>query len=117
MTVIKRNGQRELFDREKLLQGILRACEKTTLAQPEIETIVNQIEADLQKNVTREVESAMIGDIVLQQLQPLNEVAYIRFASVYSQFQTIEDFMTVLEQIRATNNAALTGLTSSGSMG
>lgn len=117
MTVIKRNGQRELFNREKLLQGILRACEKTTLAQPEIETIVNQIEADLQKNVTREVESAMIGDIVLQQLQPLNEVAYIRFASVYSQFQTIEDFMTVLEQIRATNNAALTGLTSSGSMG
>jgi transcriptional repressor NrdR len=116
MTVIKRNGQRELFEREKLLQGILRACEKTTLAQAEVEAIVNQIEADLQKNVAREVDSVVIGNIVLQQLKPLNEVAYIRFASVYSQFQTIEDFVTVLEQIRATNNASVVGFTPSGSM-
>jgi transcriptional repressor NrdR len=116
MTVIKRNGQRELFDREKLFQGILRACEKTTLAQPDIEVIVNQIETELQKNVAREVESATIGHTVLQQLQPLNEVAYIRFASVYSQFQTVEDFVTVLEQIRATQRSAVADLTPSGSM-
>ncbi len=102
MTVIKRSGQREIFEREKVFQGILRACEKTMVTQLEIETVVNQIESDLQKNVVREVSSAEIGTAVLQRLKPLNEVAYIRFASVYSQFQTIEDFVTVLEQIRAT---------------
>jgi transcriptional repressor NrdR len=100
MTVIKRNGQREIFEREKLFQGILRACEKTTVTQAEIDTLVTQIESDLQKNVVREVNSSEIGEIVLQRLRPLNQVAYIRFASVYSQFQTIEDFVTVLEQIR-----------------
>jgi transcriptional repressor NrdR len=102
ITVIKRNNQREIFEREKLFQGILRACEKTTVTQAEIEMLVDKIESVLQKNVTREVSSAEIGEIVLQQLRPLNEVAYIRFASVYSQFQTIEDFVTVLEQIRTT---------------
>jgi transcriptional repressor NrdR len=101
MTVIKRNGQRELFEREKLFQGILRACEKTSVTQTEMEILVNQIESDLQKNVVREVTSAEIGDLVLLCLKPLNEVAYIRFASVYSQFQTIEDFVTILEQIRS----------------
>jgi transcriptional repressor NrdR len=102
MTVIKRSGQREIFEREKVFQGILRACEKTIVTQLEIEAVVNQIESDLQKNVVREVSSAEIGTAVLLRLKPLNEVAYIRFASVYSQFQTIEDFVTVLEQIRAT---------------
>jgi transcriptional repressor NrdR len=101
MVVIKRNGQRETFDRHKLQQGISLACEKTTVPQSEIESLASNVEADLQQLPGREVESSKIGEIVLQHLRGLNEVAYIRFASVYSQFQSIDDFMRVLDQIRA----------------
>jgi transcriptional repressor NrdR len=101
MVVIKRNGQRETFDRHKLQQGISLACEKTTVHQSEIENLANNVEADLQQLPGREVESSKIGEVVLQHLRGLNEVAYIRFASVYSQFQSIDDFMRVLDQIRA----------------
>lgn len=100
MMVIKRNGQREVFDREKLQQGILLACEKTTVPQSDIEALANNVEADLQNLAGREVESAKIGEIVLQYLRKLNEVAYIRFASVYSQFQSIDDFLQILDQIK-----------------
>jgi transcriptional repressor NrdR len=101
MVVIKRNGQRETFDRHKLQQGISLACEKTTVPQSEIEGLASNVESDLQQLPGREVESSKIGEIVLQHLRGLNEVAYIRFASVYSQFQSIDDFMRVLDQIRA----------------
>jgi transcriptional repressor NrdR len=100
MTVIKRGGQRESFDRHKLLQGIARACEKTPVGQIDLDNLVNQVESDLQKNINREVDSAEIGETVLKYLKSVSEVAYIRFASVHSQFQNIDDFMTVLEQIR-----------------
>ncbi len=101
MVVIKRNSQRETFDRHKLQQGISRACEKTTVLQSEIENLASNVEADLQQLPGREVESRKIGEVVLHHLRGLNEVAYIRFASVYSQFQSIDDFMRVLDQIRA----------------
>ncbi len=108
MMVIKRNGQREVFDREKLQQGILLACEKTTVPPAEIEALANNVEADLQNLAGREVESSKIGEFVLQYLRKLNEVAYIRFASVYSQFQSIDDFLQVLDQIKADPRETLT---------
>jgi transcriptional repressor NrdR len=101
MVVLKRNGQRENFDRHKLQQGIALACEKTTVPPTAIETLANNVESDLQQLPGREVESSKIGEVVLLHLRSLNEVAYIRFASVYSQFQSIDDFMRVLDQIRA----------------
>jgi transcriptional repressor NrdR len=101
MVVLKRSGQRENFDRHKLQQGIALACEKTTVPPTAIETLANNVESDLQQLPGREVESSKIGEVVLLHLRSLNEVAYIRFASVYSQFQSIDDFMRVLDQIRA----------------
>jgi transcriptional repressor NrdR len=108
MVVIKRSGQREAFDRHKLQQGITLACEKTTVPHSQIETLAGDVEADLQQLPGREVESTQIGEVVLQHLRGLNEVAYIRFASVYSQFQSIDDFMRVLDQIRARAQESLT---------
>ena len=75
ITVVKRNGERELFNRSKLMRGIVRACEKTGLEAARLEAIVDNIEMDLQQRSVREVDSADIGELVLQQLKPLSEVA------------------------------------------
>ncbi|MEB3294169.1 MAG: transcriptional regulator NrdR, partial [Synechococcales bacterium] len=98
--VIKRSGQRELFDQSKLFQGILKACEKSGVADQDLQTLVNHVETDLQQRSIREVTSLEIGELVLKYLQPISEVAYIRFASVYSQFQSLEDFLAVLDHLR-----------------
>ena len=105
ITVVKRNGNRELFNRSKLLTGILRACEKTGLETSRLETIVDNIEAELQQRAAKEITSSAIGELVLQQLKPLNEVAYVRFASVYRQFTGIRDFADTLNHLQATDNA------------
>jgi transcriptional repressor NrdR len=99
MTVIKRNGQRELFDRTKLFNGLMRACEKTGLGPIEVNQLVDSVEKELQGQPSREVLSLEIGKLALAYLQPLNQVAYIRFASVYSQFQTIQDFVAALQDM------------------
>jgi transcriptional repressor NrdR len=105
ITVIKRNGQRELFERSKLSQGIARACEKSGISETDLEQVISVVEADLQQRSLREVLSVEIGALVLQQLRLVSEVAYIRFASVYSQFQGLDDFLKVLEQLRSAANA------------
>lgn len=99
ITVIKRGGERESFDGSKLLRGIVRACEKTCVSQGRIEEIVDEIEAELQQRTLREVTSNEIGELVLQHLQVLSEVAYVRFASVYRQFQGIRDFVETLNHL------------------
>ena len=106
ITVVKRTGNRELFNRSKLLRGIVRACEKTGIDTSRLETIVDNIEADLQQRATREITSEDIGELVLEQLRPLSEVAYVRFASVYRQFTGIRDFADALSHLEATDNAA-----------
>lgn len=100
VTVIKRNGSRESFDRSKLLRGIVRACEKTGIESGRIESLVDDIEAQLQQAVMREVTSNEIGEQVLAQLAELSEVAYVRFASVYRQFQGIRDFVETLNHLQ-----------------
>ncbi|NET50541.1 MAG: transcriptional repressor NrdR [Merismopedia sp. SIO2A8] len=100
ITVIKRNGDRESFDRSKLLKGIACACEKTNVSALKQENFVDDIEALLQQRSTRDVTSQEIGELVLQCLRELNEVAYVRFASVHQQFQSINDFIQVLELLR-----------------
>lgn len=97
VTVIKRDGKRESFDKSKLLRGIVRACEKTGLSAGQLETVADEIEIELQGRSLREVLSSEIGEIVLRQLRPLSEVAYVRFASAYRQFQGIQDFVEALD--------------------
>lgn len=100
VTVIKRDGKRESFDRSKLLRGIVRACEKTGIPAIRIDELVDELEAELQQQTSREVSSSEIGELVLGQLQSISEVAYIRFASVYRQFQGIRDFVDTLNHLQ-----------------
>ena len=97
--VIKRNGNREIFSRSKLLHGLNRACEKTGLDASRLETLVEELELKLQQRSGREVSSAEIGELVLEELKQTSEVAYIRFASVYRQFQGIDDFVSTLNKM------------------
>lgn len=103
ITVIKRDNSRESFDRSKLLRGIVRACEKTTVSYQKIEAIVDDIEVELQQNSGKEFSSGEIGELVLKNLRHENEVAYIRFASVYRQFQGIKDFVETLNHLQNEN--------------
>tara|TARA_Y100001968_G_scaffold129749_1_gene118482 strand:- start:8004 stop:8354 length:351 start_codon:yes stop_codon:yes gene_type:complete len=97
ITVIKRNGNRETFNRSKILNGITRACEKTSLTSQKVEYLVTSIEIQLQQSNSRDVNSSEIGEMVLDHLKELSEVAYIRFASVYRQFHGVNDFIETLE--------------------
>lgn len=107
ITVIKRDGDRESFDRSKLLKGIIIACEKTGIPQTQLENIVEEIEAELQQQAVREVFSTEIGELALKHLQTLNEVAYIRFASVHKQFKGIRDFVEILNHLQESAPNAL----------
>jgi transcriptional repressor NrdR len=100
ISVIKRDGDRQSFDRSKVLQGVTRACEKTGVTTLQIDALVDEIEADLQMRLVREVTSQEIGELVLRRLQALSEVAYVRFASVYRQFQGIRDFSDTLAKLQ-----------------
>lgn len=100
IVVIKSNGTRELFSREKLLAGLYRACEKTTVTSLQIEELVADIEKQLQQCAETEVSSSKIGDYVMEGLAKLNEVAYVRFASVYRRFTDIAGFEHELSQIK-----------------
>jgi transcriptional repressor NrdR len=100
VTVIKRDGQRESFDRSKLLRGIIRACEKTGIPQIRLEALVDEIEAEVQQRFGREVTSNDIGELVLRYLRDESEVAYVRFASVYRHFQGIRDFVETLDHLK-----------------
>lgn len=100
ITVIKQDGKKEFFDRSKVLRGMIRACEKTGVSLKRLETIVDNIEAQLQQGGQREVSTHEIGQCVLGYLRHENEVAYIRFASVYGKFQGIKDFIETLNQLQ-----------------
>ncbi len=99
LMVIKKDGRREPFDRKKILSGILRACEKRPISIERMEEIVTQVERFIQKRSDREVESARIGELVIEKLKELDDVAYVRFASVYRQFKDIGQFMFELKDI------------------
>ncbi len=98
--VIKNNGNRELFNREKLLSGLYRACEKTPVTSIQLENLVADIEQQVYNGGDQEVSTAKIGDLVMERLAILNEVAYVRFASVYRRFKDIAGFERELLQIR-----------------
>ncbi len=97
--VVKKDKSREVFDRNKLFNGMLRACEKRPVSLEKIETSVNEIEATLQNSLDREVTSVYIGELAMDKLKELDEVAYVRFASVYRQFKDINTFMNELAKL------------------
>ena len=101
ITVIKRNGHREIFNRSKLLHGLSRACEKTELTPSKLEAIVDELELSLQQSNSREITSSEIGELVLGHLKGLSEVAYVRFASVYRSFQDLSEFRDAIESLEA----------------
>jgi transcriptional repressor NrdR len=106
LIVIKNNGTRELFSREKLLAGLYRACEKTPVTSLQLESLVADIEQQMYACGDQEIASAKIGDLVMDRLAQLNEVAYVRFASVYRRFKDIAGFERELLQIREGRKAS-----------
>ena len=99
IVVIKRDNSRQAFDRNKVLNGMLRACEKRPVALAELEAAADEIEQVIQNPLDREVSTTRIGELVMERLKPLDEVAYVRFASVYRQFKDINSFMRELNKI------------------
>lgn len=97
--VVKKDKSREVFDRVKLFNGMLRACEKRPVSISQIENAVGDIEAELQNSLDREVTSVRIGELAMDRLKMLDEVAYVRFASVYRQFKDINTFMEELKKL------------------
>ena len=101
MVVVKMDGSRQSFDRRKVLGGMIRACEKRPVSLAELEKIADEIEQELQNGMDREVSTAQIGELVMTRLKKVDEVAYVRFASVYRQFKDIDTFMAELNKLLA----------------
>ena len=104
VVVVKKDKSREAFDRNKLLNGLLRACEKRPVPLETLERIVDEIETLLQNSLDREVPSTLIGTYATDKLKKVDEVAYVRFASVYREFKDINTFMDELNKIKAERN-------------
>ncbi len=101
--VVKKDGSREDFDRDKMLKGIIKACEKRPVSIAEIERVVNEIEKNIANNIAeKEVLSKVIGEAIMEQLKELDEVAYVRFASVYRQFKDVNTFVAEIEKLLET---------------
>lgn len=98
-TVVKRDGRRESFDREKLLNGLLRACEKRPVPRRDLVEIVDAVESELAGREVREMSSEEIGNTVIDELRRLDQVAYVRFASVYRRFEDVNQFMDELKKL------------------
>lgn len=99
LMVVKKDGRREAFDRSKVLNGIIKACEKRPVPIIEIEKVVNEIERGLNNMMEKEVQSEFIGELIMEQLKKLDEVAYVRFASVYRQFTDVNTFVAEIEKL------------------
>ncbi len=99
MRVVKKDGRREPFDRKKILSGVIRACEKRPVSMEKMEEIVTLVERGIQKKFDREISSSRIGEMVMEKLKNLDDVAYVRFASVYRQFKDVGQFMVELRDI------------------
>jgi transcriptional repressor NrdR len=98
-TVVKRDGRRESFDREKLLNGLLRACEKRPVPRRELVSVVDSVETTLSAREVREMSTEEIGGLVIEELRRLDQVAYVRFASVYRRFEDVNQFMDELKTL------------------
>ena len=103
LLVVKKDKTRELFDKNKLLAGIIKACHKRPVTMEQMEEVASDIEAELQNSLSREISSQSIGVLVMDKLKSLDPVAYVRFASVYREFKDLDTFMRELEELRGQN--------------
>ena len=103
LMVVKKDGSRQSFDKSKLLNGMIRACEKRPVSFSTLERMADEIEQVLQNEMNREIPSARIGELVMERLKQVDEVAYVRFASVYRQFKDISTFMAELNKLLEEN--------------
>ena len=99
LIVIKKDGSRQTFDKQKLINGMLRACEKRPVPIAELQLVADEIEFELQNSLEREIRTSDVGEMVMKKLKSLDEVAYVRFASVYRQFRDINTFMIELNKL------------------
>lgn len=97
--VVKRNGERQQFNREKILNGMLRACEKRPVSLDTLENAVDAIEMEINNSLDKEIDANKIGEYVIEKLKKIDEIAYVRFASVYRQFKDIEEFKKELNKL------------------
>ncbi|MCX5872289.1 MAG: transcriptional regulator NrdR [Deltaproteobacteria bacterium] len=97
--VIKKDGRREAFDRRKIVEGMLRACEKRPISVEQIETVADSIEQDLMEKSEKEIHVSYVGERVMEALKQMDEVAYVRFASVYRSFRDIEEFVNEIKEL------------------
>jgi transcriptional repressor NrdR len=109
LMVVKKDGRREQYSREKLLGGLVKACEKRPVSREQLEKVVDDIEATMFARFRNEVKSAEIGNLVIERLQSLDEVAYVRFASVYRQFKDINQFMSEVRALLDRQNKDRSG--------
>ena len=104
LMVVKKDGNREVFDRKKVLSGIIKACEKRPVATDDMEKVVAEIERGLNNTMEKEIESKFIGELIMEQLKKIDEVAYVRFASVYRQFTDVNTFVREIEKLLKSKN-------------
>lgn len=97
--VVKKDGRRELFERNKIMSGLLRACEKRAISATQLESIVDLVEKSVQETPEREISTNEAGQIIMKRLKTLDKVAYVRFASVYLEFEDVSEFMTELKDL------------------
>ena len=101
LRVVKKNGERVRFDRSRVLQGMMRATEKRPISQAQLESITDRIECQIQGDYDREVPSSVIGSLIMDELRELDQVSYVRFASVYREFTDVDQFRDELETLEA----------------
>jgi len=99
LVVVKRDGSRQTFDKDKLVRGLLRSCEKRPVSLSDLESIAGDIEQELQNRMEREISAIEVGDLAMDRLREIDEVAYVRFASVYRQFKDISTFMDEVSKL------------------
>lgn len=99
LVVIKKDGKRQVYNRQKIFSGILRACEKTPVTVAQIESVVQDVEAELFNTMASEISAVTIGNVVMEKLKGLNPIAYVRFASVYREFKDVTTFMEELNEL------------------
>lgn len=102
--VVKKDGKRQPFDRGKILSGLLKACEKRPISTPQLEAIVDEAERNVQDSLDRELSTSEIGKIIMRRLKSIDKVAYVRFASVYLEFEDVSAFMTELKDLVRSRN-------------
>ncbi len=110
ISVIKNDGSRELFNKDKLINGISRACEKTKFSRDAIINFVDAIESQVVQDSNKDIKSSQIGELVLTRLREENEVAYIRYASVYRKFNGVKDFVSTLESLKGSSKNQLASI-------